>query len=200
MSEMAAPEEHTAKGGLPTPSAFTGASTGAAVFQSWLEEEEEEWRLGRMLEAKCPKEFICPISLDIMADPVILVRSHTVRNVSACMITLFNCKCEERGICQHVRLRSQPAALRMPTLTSESIPLTGRGQRTMASSASRAQTRCCSTWPSDRCLLQVETGMMYDRRNIRKWLLLGGSTCPLTGVKLITRKVRSGALACSAII
>ena len=37
-------------------------------------EEEEEWRMGRLLEAKCPKEFICPISLDIMADPVILVR------------------------------------------------------------------------------------------------------------------------------
>ncbi len=32
--------------------------------------------------------------------------------------------------------------------------------------------------------------MTYDRHNIRKWLLLGGSTCPLTGVKLITRKVR----------
>ena len=31
--------------------------------------------------------------------------------------------------------------------------------------------------------------MTYDRHNIRKWLLLGGSTCPLTGVKLITRKV-----------
>lgn len=31
--------------------------------------------------------------------------------------------------------------------------------------------------------------MTYDRHNIRKWLLLGGSTCPLTGVKLISRKV-----------
>lgn len=31
--------------------------------------------------------------------------------------------------------------------------------------------------------------MTYDRHNIRKWLLLGGSTCPLTGVKLVTRKV-----------
>ncbi len=73
MLQMAASEEHAARGVPPTPSAFSVASTGAAAFQSWLMEEEEEWRIGRLLEAKCPKEFICPISLDIMADPVILV-------------------------------------------------------------------------------------------------------------------------------
>ena len=38
---------------------------------------------------------------------------------------------------------------------------------------------------------QVETGMTYDRDQIRKWLLLGGSKCPLTGVQLVTRKVGS---------
>lgn len=31
--------------------------------------------------------------------------------------------------------------------------------------------------------------MTYDRDQIRKWLLLGGSKCPLTGVQLVTRKV-----------
>ena len=59
----------------------------------------------------------------------------------------------------------------------------------MASSTTFAQTLRCSSWPSDTGMPQVETGMMYDRHNIRKWLLLGGSTCPLTGVKLVTRKV-----------
>ena len=48
---------------------------------------------------------------------------------------------------------------------------------------------CKQPGDSHPCYLQVETGMTYDRHNIRKWLLLGGSTCPLTGVKLITRKV-----------
>ena len=129
MSEMATPEEHTAKGVLPTPTAFAGASTGAAAFQNWLEEEEEEWRLERMLEAKCPKEFICPISLDIMADPVILVRSHTSSHKhlkqrlnrwvatggslpaeaainSHTHIPLFTSACvEKESSCQHVRLR-----------------------------------------------------------------------------------------------
>ena len=33
-----------------------------------------EWRLSQRLEASCPKEFKCPISLDIMQDPIILVR------------------------------------------------------------------------------------------------------------------------------
>ena len=44
------------------------------AFQSWLADEEEEWRLSQRLEASCPKEFKCPISLDIMQDPIILVR------------------------------------------------------------------------------------------------------------------------------
>jgi hypothetical protein len=46
-----------------------------AAFQSWLEEEEEEWRISQRLTATCPAEFICPISLDIMVEPVVLVRS-----------------------------------------------------------------------------------------------------------------------------
>lgn len=46
---------------------------GTDAFQSWLEEEEEDWKLGQMLAATCPAEFICPISLDIMEEPVILV-------------------------------------------------------------------------------------------------------------------------------
>ncbi len=71
---MAHPPDHAFRSVPATPSAFSQASTGAAAFQSWLEEEEEEWCLGRMLEANCPKEFICPISLDIMSDPIILVR------------------------------------------------------------------------------------------------------------------------------
>ena len=85
MSQMAVPEEHTTKVVPPAPSAFSVASTGAAAFQSWLEEEEEEWRLGRMLEAKCPKEFTCPISLDIMADPVILVRLQLQHLIAICL-------------------------------------------------------------------------------------------------------------------
>ena len=58
----------------PTPPGVSAASTGAVAFQSWLAEEEEEWRLSQRLEASCPKEFKCPISLDIMQDPIILVR------------------------------------------------------------------------------------------------------------------------------
>lgn len=48
-------------------------TAGAAAFQAWLEEEEEEWIIGQKLAATCPAEFICPISLDIMTEPVILV-------------------------------------------------------------------------------------------------------------------------------
>ncbi len=48
-------------------------NAGAAAFQTWLEEEEEEWRVGQKLAATCPAEFICPISLDMMTEPVILV-------------------------------------------------------------------------------------------------------------------------------
>ena len=39
--------------------------------------------------------------------------------------------------------------------------------------------------------------MTYDRDQIRKWLLLGGSKCPLTGVQLVTRKVGSHRLGLS---
>lgn len=46
---------------------------GSTAFQAWLDEEEEEWRIGQRLAATCPAEFICPISLDIMTEPVILV-------------------------------------------------------------------------------------------------------------------------------
>ena len=74
--QMAVPGHHTPRDIPYTPSAFSVASTGAAAFQTWLEEEEEEWRLAQRLEANCPKEFMCPISLDIMSDPVILVRPY----------------------------------------------------------------------------------------------------------------------------
>ena len=68
--QMAAPTHQ-----LPlTPPGVSAASTGAVAFQSWLADEEEEWRLSQRLEASCPKEFKCPISLDIMQDPIILVR------------------------------------------------------------------------------------------------------------------------------
>ena len=56
------------------PSGVGIASSGAVAFQSWLADEEEEWRLSQQLETNCPKEFKCPISLDIMQDPIILVR------------------------------------------------------------------------------------------------------------------------------
>ena len=75
--QMAVPGHHTPRDIPYTPSAFSVASTGAAAFQTWLEEEEEEWRLAQRLEANCPKEFVCPISLDIMSDPVILVRPYS---------------------------------------------------------------------------------------------------------------------------
>lgn len=55
---------------------------GGSAFQKWLEEEEEDWKLGQKLSATCPAEFICPISLDIMTEPVILV-SPTGFNVTA---------------------------------------------------------------------------------------------------------------------
>ena len=54
-----------------------------------------------------------------------------------------------------------------------------------------------SSWPCFVTSLQVETGMTYDRDQIRKWLLLGGSKCPLTGVQLVTRKVGSHQLGVS---
>ncbi|EIE23667.1 U-box-domain-containing protein [Coccomyxa subellipsoidea C-169] len=50
-------------------------NAGAAAFQTWLEEEEEEWRVGQKLAATCPAEFICPISLDMMTEPVILAET-----------------------------------------------------------------------------------------------------------------------------
>jgi hypothetical protein len=31
--------------------------------------------------------------------------------------------------------------------------------------------------------------MTYERSAIRKWFMLGGNTCPLTGVRLTTTKV-----------
>ena len=68
--QMAAPTHQLP----PTPPGVGAASTGAVAFQSWLADEEEEWRLSQRLEASCPKEFKCPISLDIMQDPIILVR------------------------------------------------------------------------------------------------------------------------------
>ncbi|BDA47586.1 probable protein SENSITIVITY TO RED LIGHT REDUCED 1 at N-terminal half [Coccomyxa sp. Obi] len=48
---------------------------GSTAFQAWLDEEEEEWRIGQRLAATCPAEFICPISLDIMTEPVILAET-----------------------------------------------------------------------------------------------------------------------------
>ena len=68
--QMAAPTHQLP----PMPQAVSAASIGAVAFQSWLADEEEEWRLSQRLEASCPKEFKCPISLDIMQDPIILVR------------------------------------------------------------------------------------------------------------------------------
>ena len=39
------------------------------------------------------------------------------------------------------------------------------------------------------CGAQAETGMTYDGAAIRKWFLLGGDTCPLTGLRVTTTKV-----------
>jgi hypothetical protein len=39
-------------------------------------------------------------------------------------------------------------------------------------------------------VLQAETGMTYERAAIRKWFFMGGDTCPLTGIRLTTTKVR----------
>ena len=77
--QMAAPAHQLP----PTPPGVSVASTGAVAFQSWLADEEEEWRLSQRLEASCPKEFKCPISLDIMQDPIILVRPmhHTAQRL-----------------------------------------------------------------------------------------------------------------------
>ena len=112
MSQMTTPEEHAARGVPPTPSAFSVASTGAAAFQSWLMEEEEEWRMGRLLEAKCPKEFICPISLDIMADPIILVRLTPRTQAAKCLETqsLPSPQVEEAGSADAV-LSTDPSAM-----------------------------------------------------------------------------------------
>ena len=43
------------------------------MFNLWMEEEEEQWHLGKKLLSSCPAEFLCPISLDVMTAPVILV-------------------------------------------------------------------------------------------------------------------------------
>lgn len=64
------------------PAGVSIATKCTATFQSWLEEEEEEWRLGQKLAAACPKEFMCPISLDIMSDPIVLVRTAASVNVT----------------------------------------------------------------------------------------------------------------------
>ena len=43
------------------------------MFTLWLEEEEEQWHAGRRLLSSCPAEFLCPISMDVMTEPVVLV-------------------------------------------------------------------------------------------------------------------------------
>ena len=48
---------------------------GELTFELWLEEDEEQLQLGQMLLSACPAEFLCPISLDIMVEPIILVTS-----------------------------------------------------------------------------------------------------------------------------
>ena len=74
--------------------------TGSTAFQAWLDEEEEEWRIGQRLAATCPAEFICPISLDIMMEPVILVwQQHLVQHEIAymdkqqCCVLICSCCC-----------------------------------------------------------------------------------------------------------
>ena len=57
---------------------------GALTFELWLEEEEEHLQLGQMLLSACPAEFLCPISLDIMAEPVILVSAARLAHAVCC--------------------------------------------------------------------------------------------------------------------
>ena len=58
---------------LCTPTGLASADVGGNVFNLWLEEEEEQWHIGQKLLSSCPAEFLCPISLDVMTEPVVLV-------------------------------------------------------------------------------------------------------------------------------
>lgn len=123
---------------LCTPTGLASADVGGGVFNLWMEEEEEQWHFGQKLLSSCPAEFLCPISLDVMTVPVVLVSSGlgmSQNKLYACWVSITN---------------------------------------------------ACDA-------AQAETGMTYERAAIRKWFLLGGDTCPLTGLRLTTTKVWSHA-------
>ena len=58
---------------LRAPVGLASADVGGSVFTLWMEEEEEQWHAGKKLLSSCPAEFLCPISMDVMTEPVVLV-------------------------------------------------------------------------------------------------------------------------------
>ena len=70
---MGVPKHQPAEEPAFSPKGRAQLESGARTFDLWLEEEEEQLQLGQALLSACPAEFLCPISLDIMTEPVILV-------------------------------------------------------------------------------------------------------------------------------
>lgn len=56
---------------LSTPCAVL--ADPANLFNEWFETEELEWQRAHQLAESCPVQYVCPISLEIMSDPVTLV-------------------------------------------------------------------------------------------------------------------------------
>jgi len=61
---------------LPVHAAMPCAALAdpAGLFAEWFQAEEAEWQRVHQLAEACPVHFVCPISLEIMHDPVVLVR------------------------------------------------------------------------------------------------------------------------------
>ena len=77
--DMGVPEYLSGSESVFTPNGCSVVEAGGTMFNRWLEEEEEQWHLGQKLLSSCPAEFLCPISLDIMTEPVILVGRRPAR-------------------------------------------------------------------------------------------------------------------------
>lgn len=54
------------------------AADSVSAARSTTQAEEAEWQRAHQLAESCPVQYVCPISLELMQDPVILVRSLLV--------------------------------------------------------------------------------------------------------------------------
>jgi len=130
----------------------------AGLFAEWFQAEEAEWQRVHQLAEACPVHFVCPISLEIMHDPVILVRRPGLAG-QACLA----CGLCTRQRCAPARFRSA-LWLQVETgqcyergnirkwffMGGDTCPLTGVRLRStevsFAVTGKRNASDCCSTF------------------------------------------------------